>query len=74
MLEHVHHVVEVDEGVVDGDHLSALGDRCPQNEPSNPSKPVDSDLLGAALVALGLNMIRITTRMVKMKMMMMETL
>ena len=28
VLEHVHHVVEVDEGVVDGDHLSALGDRC----------------------------------------------
>ena len=56
MLEHVDHVVKVDEGVVDGDHLSALGDRCPQDEPSNPSKPVDSDLLCAALVALGLNM------------------
>ena len=55
MLEHVHHVVEVDEGVVDGDHLSALGDRCPQDKPSNPSKTVDSDLLCAALLAARLN-------------------
>ena len=55
MLEHVHHVVEVDEGIVNGDHLSALGDRCPQDKPSDPSKTVDPDLLCAALVASLLN-------------------
>ena len=49
MLQHVDHVVEVDEGVVDGDHLGTFGNGCPEHEPSNPSKPVDSDLLGAAL-------------------------
>ena len=49
MLEHVDHVVKVDEGVVDGDHLGTFGNGCPEHEPSNPSKPVDSDLLGAAL-------------------------
>ena len=51
MLEHVDHVVEVDEGVVDGDHLRSLGHCCPQDQPSNPAKTVDSDLLCAALVA-----------------------
>ena len=54
MLEHVHHVVEVDEGIVNGDHLSAFGDRCPQDKPSNPSKAIDPDLLCAALVVASL--------------------
>ena len=45
VLEHVDHVVEGDEGVVDGHDLSSLGDGRAEDETSDTSESVDTDLL-----------------------------
>ena len=44
ILEHVDHVVQGDEGVVDGDDLGALGDGGPQDEAADTTETVDTDL------------------------------
>ena len=44
VLEHVHHVVERDEGIVDGHDLGALGDGRPQHQTTDAAETVDSDL------------------------------
>jgi hypothetical protein len=44
VLEHVDHVVEGDEGVVDGHHLGALGDGGTEDKATDAAESVDSDL------------------------------
>ena len=46
VLEHVDHVVQGDEGVVDGNDLSALGDGGPEDQATDAAESVDSDLSG----------------------------
>merc|ERR1719454_2236725 len=44
VLEHVDHVVERNEGIVDGHHRHALVDGGTEDEASNSAKSIDSDL------------------------------
>ena len=43
VLEHVDHVVEGHEGVVDGDHVDALGERGAEHDAPDATESVDSD-------------------------------
>jgi hypothetical protein len=44
VLEHVDHVVEGDEGVVDGNNLSSLGDGRAEDETADTAESVNTDL------------------------------
>jgi len=43
VLEHVHHVVKRDEGIIDGDDLGALGDGGAENQATDAAESVDTD-------------------------------
>ena len=43
-LEHVNHVLGVNEGVVNGSNLNTLEDGSPENQSPNSSETVDSNL------------------------------
>ena len=44
VLEHVDHIVEGDEGVVDCDDLGALGNSRAEDQATNAAESVDTDL------------------------------
>ena len=59
-LEHVHHVVQGDEGVVDGDHGGSLLQSGPEDQASNTTKSVDSNVRHAGcLVGKSENKIKV---------------
>ena len=43
ILEHIDHVVEVYEGIVDSHHLDSHLYSCSERQPTDPAKPVDTD-------------------------------
>ena len=43
LLEHVDHVVQVDEGVVDGNNIGPLLEGGPEDQATDTAKSVDSD-------------------------------
>ena len=44
ILEHVDHVVEGNEGIIDSDNLSSLGNSRSQNQTTDTAESVDSNL------------------------------
>ena len=44
IFEHVDHVIQRDEGVIDSHNLGALGDGWPQDEAADATETVDTDL------------------------------
>ena len=43
LLEHVDHVVQVNEGIVDGDNVGSLLQSGPEDQATDTAKSVDSD-------------------------------
>lgn len=46
ILEHVNHIVQWDEGVIDGDNLSALGNGRAEDKTANTAESVNANLEG----------------------------
>ena len=44
ILEHVHHVVQGDEGIVDGHDFCALGNGGAKDQATDAAESIDSDL------------------------------